>query len=148
MRTFVLTAGLLVLGLYQLKAQGKPPSPLAGTSWKGTSYVPDPLTCIMKFSNDTVRLMYADDPEINIQDSHGGMRAVSGKDSAILETMTYRLSGDTLELHKVSGGSPCGDEKGQYKVQMTSGKLKFIVVQDPCTVRPYALRDEFAAVKS
>lgn len=147
MRSIVLTAGFFVLGLCQLKAQGKEVSPLAGTSWKGTSYVPDPLTCLMKFSKDTLRIFYADDPEININDGQGGMRTASGKDSAILETMTYRLSGDTLELRKVSGGSPCGEEKGQYHAQAAGGKLKFILIQDPCAVRPYALRDEFALVK-
>jgi hypothetical protein len=61
--------------------------------------------------------------------------------------MTYRYSGDTLELHKVSGGSPCGDEKGQYRAQVAGGKLKLIAVHDPCEVRPYALQDEFALVK-
>jgi hypothetical protein len=147
MKSITLTAMLSVLVLCQGKAQGKPSLTLTGTSWKGTTYVPDPLICVFKFSKDSARLLYVDDREINIADGLGGLKAVTGKDSAALETMTYRLSGDTISLHKVEGGSPCGEEIGQYRVLVSNGKLKFILIQDPCAVRPYALREEMAEVK-
>ncbi len=138
---------LLAIGLGALQAQGKPSPSLSGTSWLGTANVPDPLTCLLRFGKDTARLLYVDDREINIQDDVVGSRAVTGKDSATIEVMTWRLSGDTIELHKVSGGSPCGAEKGQYRVAVAGGKLKFIVIQDPCGARPYALKEEMTAVK-
>lgn len=138
---------LLLAGIGESKAQGKPATSLAGTTWKGTSYVPGPLICALQFNKDTVRLLYVEGPEIMIRDGVGAPRAASGKDSVALETMTYRYSGDTLELHKVSGGSPCGDEKGQYRAQVAGGKLKLIAVQDPCEARPYAFQEEFALVK-
>jgi hypothetical protein len=140
-------ACLLALGLDAVQAQGKLSPSLSGTSWLGPVNIPDPLTCLLKIGKDTARLLYVDDREIEIQDDVFGSRVVTGKDSATIEVMTWRLSGDTIELHKVSGGSPCGPEKGQYRVVVAGGKLKFILIQDPCSARPNALKEEMAEVK-
>ena len=142
-----MTFTLLVVGFCELMAQGTPSPALAGTSWKGTANVPDPLTCVLRFTKDTVRLLYVDNSEIKISDGLGGSRVVTGKDSASLEAMTWRQSGDTIELQKVAGGSPCGWEKGRYRVQTAGGKLQFILIEDPCSARPYALREEMLQVK-
>ena len=147
MKSIGLIVCLLALGLEALQAQGKPSQALSGTSWLGTANIPDPLTCLLRFGKDTARLIYVDDREINIHDDIVGVRAVTGKDSAIVEVMTWRLSGDTVELRKVSGGSPCGEEKGLYRVMVTGGKLKFILIEDACAARPYALKEEMAQVK-
>jgi hypothetical protein len=147
MKSIALTAALSVVFLCRGKAQGNSSPLLTGTSWKGTANIPDPLVCLLKFDKDTVRLIYVDDREINISDDLVGVRAVTGKDSALLETMTWRLSGDTIELKKVKGGSPCGEEKGRYRVQTAGGKLQFVLVADPCSARPYALREEMLQVK-
>ena len=147
MKIIVLTAICLALGVCELKAQGNSAPALAGTSWKGTANVPDPLTCVLRFTKDTIRLLYVDNSEIKISDGLGGSRVVTGKDSASLEAMTWRQSGDTIELQKVVGGSPCGWEKGRYRVQTAGGKLQFILIEDPCSARPYALREEMLQVK-
>jgi hypothetical protein len=147
MKITVLTAICLALGVCELKAQGNSSPALAGTSWRGTANVPDPLICVLRFTKDTVRLLYVDDSEIKISDGLGGSRVVTGKDSASLEAMTWRQSGDTIELAKVAGGSPCGWEKGRYRVQTAGGKLQFILIEDPCSARPYALKEQLLQVK-
>jgi len=90
MKSIVMTVTLLVVGFCDLMAQGSPSPALAGTSWKGTANVPDPLTCVLRFTKDTVRLLYVENREINISDGLGGSRAVTGKDSASLEAMTWQ----------------------------------------------------------
>jgi hypothetical protein len=147
MKKLLLTAGVVLVLLPLVQAQGKPPLSLAGTSWKGTTYIPDPAQCMLRFGQDTVRMIYLDNMEIEAPDDLGGTRMVTGKDSASLEAMTYRLNGDTIELHKVWGGSPCGGEKGRYKIQTAGGKLKLVAIQDPCPERIYALKEEMTLVK-
>lgn len=76
----------------------------SNTSWKGMYKVPDPTEMILQFKNDT---LYLNDP-------------VNG---SVVEMMNYKISGDTLTLVKISGGSSCGDENGIYKVSIKDNKL-------------------------
>ncbi len=75
---------------------------------------------VLQFKQDTLLLNYFED----------GSNA---------ETMKYKINGDTLVLSKISGISPCGDEKGYYKISIKEDKLLMNLIQDSCYERPNAM---------
>jgi hypothetical protein len=113
---FLLIA-VIIIGIGSTKAQ------LANTSWKGTYKIPDPTELILQFKTDTLLL---NDP-------------VNGN---IVETMNYKISGDTLTLIKISGSSSCNDEKGIYKISAKDDKLFLGLIEDSCYDRSSAMPDE------
>jgi hypothetical protein len=88
---------------------------LVNTKWKGTLFVPGAVEGMFNFGKDTV--------SINLGDQ-------------VLETMSYQTKGDTVFLKKLSGGSPCNDEIGQYKYVIKQNVLTFSVIKDDCDARP------------
>lgn len=92
-------------------------SALAKTNWAGVAYVPTELNVKLSFGVDTLKLVMADN-------------------NLVLETMTYRLSNDTLFIKKLSGNSPCeNDQEGVYRVAVREKLLTITVISDPCAER-------------
>lgn len=90
---------------------------LAKTSWKGTFLVPEPVECSFTFHADTAFLSVTSTGEV-------------------METMKYRLSGDTLFLSKLYGISPCYDDKeAVYLCKVEKKKLLITVLDDYCYMR-------------
>jgi hypothetical protein len=95
-------------------------SALANTTWVGTAYVPVELQVKLAFGIDTLKLVMADN-------------------NLVLETMTYRLSNDTLFIKKLSGNSPCEtDQEGVYKVAVKEKLFTIIPINDACADRSAA----------
>jgi len=121
-----------------------PVTPIAGTIWKGTLYAPDPIECLLRFKKDTLQMIYAGESSITSWDG----RYVTVHDSAVLEAMTYSQHGDTLQLQKVDGGSPCDNKQvGIFLIEMPNGKLHLAVIKDPCEARPYAFTEQLTRVR-
>lgn len=95
-------------------------SALANTTWLGTAYVPTELQVKFAFGVDTLKLVMADN-------------------NLVLETMSYRLSNDTLFIKKLSGNSPCeDDQEGVYKVAVKEKLFTIVAINDPCAERSVA----------
>ncbi len=93
---------------------------LANTKWKGEFTVPDRIECEFLFNADTAFLSSA---------SLGG----------VIETMNYRVSGDTIFLSRISGMSPCyGDKEASYLFRIDEKKLFVTVIDDFCDIRANA----------
>ena len=113
---------------------------LANTKWEGIAEIPEPLQCLFYFKTDTLLVQYADDKPMFLRDENGNSINVIGKDSVVIETMTYNFSGDTLTVTKVKGGSPCEEgTTGQYKITINNNKLLFTLIQDDCDACAEAL---------
>ena len=113
---------------------------LTNTKWKGIAEIPEPLECLVYFKTDTLLVQYADDKPMFLTDENGNSVNVTGKDSVVIETMTYNFSGDTLTVTKIKGGSPCEEgTTGQYKITINNNKLLFTLIQDDCDARAEAL---------
>jgi hypothetical protein len=91
------------------------------TSWKGIYNIPQPTEMILQFKQDTLLLNYFEN-----------------KSNA--ETMNYTMKGDTLILTKISGISPCSDEKGIYKLSIKDDKLFIALIEDSCDERASAMQ--------
>ncbi len=107
----------LLFSFYISKAQ------LTNTTWIGDFAVPSPMECSFIFTADTALVKLNETNEI-------------------LEIMTYRVSGDTLFLKKVSGMSPCNDgEPAVYSYKIKDKRLNLSPLDDVCDIR----RDAFPA---
>ena len=96
---------------------------LTDTKWKNFMNIPEPYETIMQFNKDTAILPLA-------------------ADGALIETMTYAVSKDTLRLIKISGMSPCSDNVGLYRIQIKDDKLTITPISDDCTERMNAFKPE------
>ena len=85
--------------------------------------IPDPYETILHFKKDTAILTLA-------------------ADGSLIETMIYSVSKDTLRLTKVSGLSPCTDNAGLYRIQITDDKLTIAPISDDCNDRANAFKPE------
>jgi len=94
---------------------------LAQTKWEGVMNIPSPQDCILEFSKTTFNIDFQDE---------------------VVETMSYKISGDTLTLKKLSGSSPCNTEVGQYKYLIANKKLTITLLKDDCTGRAQAFVKE------
>jgi hypothetical protein len=92
---------------------------LEHSKWKGVANVPEPYDCMFDFRKDTVYLMAGE--------------------AVLLETMTYKLSGDTLILTKIDGKSPCAKESaGYFKIETKGESFKLTSLKDDCPGRAEA----------
>ena len=92
---------------------------LANTSWKGKFYIPDPTEMILQFKADTVLLNF----------SYG----------STLESMTYKISNDTLTIRKLDGQSDCSvTDEATYKIEIKDKKLSVKPLSDNCINRANA----------
>jgi cell wall-associated protease len=95
-------------------------SALANTTWSGMAYVPTELNVKLAFGIDTLKLVMAEN-------------------NLLLETMSYRLSNDTLFIKKLSGNSPCeNDQEGIYKVAVKEKLFTIVAISDACAERSVA----------
>jgi hypothetical protein len=112
---------------------------LTNTKWKGIANVPMPSECLFDFKNDTVLMRYVGNDPVDLRNELGNMVTVTGKDSMVIETMTYQFTGDTLILQKVKGGSPCDNETiGKYRIAIKDKKLLISLIADDCEARVQA----------
>jgi hypothetical protein len=87
---------------------------LENTRWKGIINAPGPVKATLEFHKDTLLLTYQGE---------------------VIETMNYQTDANTLTLKKLSGGSPCGSEAGQYKYSINKDLLVFSLIKDECNAR-------------
>lgn len=130
---------MLIVAFNSLHAQLPP---MAGTSWKGTLYIPTPETCALKFGTDTLGLIYFEDRSITKMDARGNPQDITVHDSMTVEQMNYKLRGDTLFIKKINGRSPCDGQPGQYKLTILNDKMTFTAISDPCEPRIDAFKGE------
>lgn len=103
---------------------------LANTKWTGTLAVPDLMPIMLSFKADTMEVIFVENGEF-------------------LETMNFKISGDTLLLKKISGGSPCPDGS-EFKVTFAIQRDNLLVtpLSDDCTMRSESwTKDPFVKVK-
>jgi hypothetical protein len=94
---------------------------LTNTKWYGTFNVPGPMSGTLEFKKDTALLSI---------------------DGEVVESMTFKEKGDTLVFKKIYGQSPCSEEMGEYKVQLTDKLLVLLPIQDACDIRANAFSKE------
>ena len=110
-----LLLGTLIAAFFSVQVPS--PNDLAESKWSGTLNAPDPMPGLLVFTADS-------------------MICTSG--DIVLETMNYRIQGDTLLLKKLSGGSPCHDELGLYAYEIEDAILTLLPLQDSCVARTFA----------
>jgi len=66
---------------------------LENTRWTGIINAPGPIEATLEFKKDSLLLNYQGE---------------------VIETMNYQADANNITLKKISGGSPCGSEAGQY----------------------------------
>lgn len=92
---------------------------LENTKWRGMARVPEPFDCVFDFRKDTVLL--------------------TGNGVGVIETMMYRLNGDTLMLKKIEGKSPCEvKSEGYFKIVRKGDSFELISLKDDCPGRAEA----------
>lgn len=88
----------------------------ANTFWKGQFNIPDPTQMILQFKTDSLCLNYPD--------------------STPFETMSYKISYDTLTIRKLDGQSECSyDQDATYEIKIKDNKLFVTPLNDDCSVR-------------
>jgi hypothetical protein len=107
---------LLILMLF---FSGNTFAQLADTKWQGTFYIPSENECYLHFKKDTLTLEFAETGDI-------------------IETMKYSVSGDTLTISKLAGGSPCESSDAFYRLKVSADKLKLTILKDDCGARASA----------
>jgi len=113
--TFAGTLIMALLAVICLSWYTPAANQLANTKWKGTLFAPNAIEGILDFKTDTFKIILG---------------------SQIIETMSYQTKGDTLVIKKLSGGSPCSGQFGQYKYSVKGNVLNFAVIRDDCDARP------------
>ncbi|CAM4373542.1 hypothetical protein SAMN06265348_113214 [Pedobacter westerhofensis] len=107
-------AAILLLSLSSVSWQSKSDDQLTNTKWKGIAFVPNPREVVFHFKKDTLLITI---------------------DLDIIETEYCHVSGDTLTMKKISGGSPCTDEVGTYKYIIKKDSLTITSLRDECGAR-------------
>ena len=101
---------------FAIALSGAANAQFANTSWKGQFNIPDATDMILQFKTDTLQLTYPDNTP--------------------LETMSYKISNDTLTVRKLDGQSECSyDQYATYKIFMKDKKLFIAPINDDCSIR-------------
>jgi hypothetical protein len=120
MKKLMAACFVVAVCMFTTKSASAQISALANTTWAGVAYVPTELQVKFAFGVDTLKLVMADN-------------------NLVLETMSYRLSNDTLFIKKLSGNSPCeNDQEGVYKVAVKEKLFTIVAINDPCAERSVA----------
>ena len=118
MKKTILFALLIVLFVATANAQ------LTDTKWRNAMNIPDPIETILHFKKDSVSLFIAGD-------------------GSLVETMSYKISNDTLKLTKISGMSPCSESVvGIYRIEIKDDKMTIVALVDDCVERFNAFKPE------
>lgn len=103
---------------------------LANTKWTGSLTVPEPTPVYLNFQTDVFEVFLAESNEL-------------------VETMSYKISGDTITVKKTSGNSACPDGSTftlKYAVQ--GEQLLLTPLSDDCPERSGAwTKEPFTKVK-
>lgn len=92
---------------------------LANTKWKGMANVPDPYESVFEFRKDTLIMTVDSD--------------------MVVETMSFKLQGDTLVLTKLEGKSPCeNNSPGYFKITFAKDTFTLVSLKDECPERAAA----------
>ncbi len=120
----------IVLLLVFLATSSLAQAQLANTKWTGNLAVPEISPVYLHFKPDVF--------EVYLQESN-----------ELIETMSYKLSGDTITLKKISGGSPCPDaSEFKLKYAMQGEQMLITLVSDDCPERAGAwTKEPFTKVK-
>ncbi|GAB3737632.1 hypothetical protein [Spirosoma lituiforme] len=114
---FVIT--LLLAASLTATAQVK--NQLANTAWQGTVETSKVVDVVLRYGADT-------------------MTMYTVADKQLLETMTYRMKGDSLTWKKVSGTSPCDTQAiGIYQVLIKNEEMVLKLLKDDCPLRAGSL---------
>jgi len=88
----------------------------ANTSWKGNFNLPDSTQMILQFKTDSLLLNYPD--------------------GSAFETMSFKISNDTISILKLNGQSPCSySDTATYKIGLKDKKLFVSSLNDDCPER-------------
>jgi hypothetical protein len=104
---------------------------LTSSKWNGSLNVPELVPVALTFKSDTLEVIYAENGEV-------------------LETMSYKVSGDTLLLKKISGGSPCPDGS-TFKVKYSIKQEHLVItpLSDDCPMRSESwTKEPFVRIKT
>ena len=102
---------VIVFLMQSVKAQ------VANTSWIGNFKIPDETQMLVRFTQDSLVLGYANNDEV-------------------IERMKYSIAGDTLTITKLDGISPCSTATpATYKIMLKDEKLYISSLLDDCTDR-------------
>lgn len=103
---------------------------IENSKWSGNLAVPEMVPVTLNFKADTFDIFWAENNEL-------------------LESMTYKISGDTLTLKKTSGGSPC-PEGSTFKLKFSTqgDQMTLTLLSDDCPERAAAwTKEPFTKVK-
>lgn len=90
---------------------------IKNTSWIGVFNVPMEMDLVLSISEETMDLF------------------VEGSNAPV-ESMKYKISGDTLLIEKISGQSPCAlGTTGLYQIKLEEKKLRIVPLKDDCDMR-------------
>ncbi len=112
---------LTVTAAVSIAWHNKNAEPLANTKWNGTLLVPDAMEGSLAFTKDSL---------------------TASINSEVVETNQYRVNGDTLFIHKLSGTSPCGSEEGSYIYSIKGDVLYLKLISDNCSLRSGAFSSD------
>lgn len=103
---------------------------LSGTRWTGNVAAPEVIPVTLNFNADVFEVLVSESNEI-------------------IETMTYKVSGDTLIVKKTSGGSPCPNGSAfKVKFAIQGDRLMITPISDDCPMRAESwTKDPFIKVK-
>lgn len=94
---------------------------LRGTKWRATIKGDNPRNVIIDFKDNT-------------------MDVYAVFDSAMIETMTYTVDGQSFSVKKIDGQSDCDNTvTGKYKFRIVKDSMYVSVLSDPCNDRSTAL---------
>lgn len=103
---------------------------MANTKWTGNLTIPEATPVFLSFKADVFEVHLAENDEL-------------------LETMTYKISGDTIILKKTSGNSACPDGSTfTLKYALQGEQLQLTLLSDDCPDRASAwTKEPFTKVK-
>ncbi len=112
---------------------------LANTKWAGVFNIPNPTDCTLSFKTDSAYLVYSGEDSMLLNGTADETKYVTGKDSFVIEVMSYKINGDTLIIQKINGGSPCGTEDvGKYEAAIKDNELSMTLINEDCDARSEA----------
>ena len=121
MKSIIITCVFMAFATFS-KAQ------LTNTKWAGDMNIPTTTDITLKFSTDTISIIY---------------------EEQAVEVMSYTTHGDTIIAKKISGHSPCDvGQPFKLKYVIKNDKLFITSLQDDCDERSQAFfKDPFTKAK-
>ena len=97
---------------------------LTNTKWVGEINSTHHTSVLFDFKTDTVNVFIL-------------------PDSALMETLSFRIDNNVLVIKKISGSSPCdGTMIGKYNYEMKVDEMTLTMIDDPCPARAGLINKE------